>query len=235
MLQRSVLLWPRVLRPAEAAALCQPPRLQGSRLRQLLLPPQGQLDGGEHLLQRGPQPAATATTDNHTSAAVQRARWKLKRDRGYFLRRPAGAAPPSQKVKWLGSKQWSSESIRQPRWFWESQVIFYKAAVFIEVTFVNTVGKSWGCGCDQMRRKEASKHIKRFTDYDVQISKDCLDQKFKKEKEISNIQDQHNFDFLPPLNINDCASIKAVKISSNFLVAFPSGNTYQFHVVLIII
>lgn len=66
-------------------------------------------------------------------------------------------------------------------------------------------------------------------------SEDCLDQKFKKEKEISNIQDRHNFDFLPPLNINDCASIKAVKISSNFLVAFPSGNTYQFHVVLIII
>jgi len=38
-----------------------------------------------------------------------------------------------------------------------------------------------------MGRKEASKHIKRFTDYDVQISEDCLDQKFKKEKEISNI------------------------------------------------
>ena len=36
------------------------------------------------------------------------------------------------------NNEWSSESIRQPRWFWESQVIFYKAAVFIEVTFVNT-------------------------------------------------------------------------------------------------
>ena len=158
MLQRSVLLWPRVLRPAEAAALCQPPRLQGSRLRQLLLPPQGQLDGGEHLLQRGPQPAATATTDNHTSAAVQRARWKLKRDRGYFLRRPAGAAPPSQKVKWLGSKQWSSESIRQPRWFWESQVSFYKKAVFIEVIFVNTVGEElrvWLWSMRTRRGKEA--------------------------------------------------------------------------------
>ena len=56
VLQRAVLLRSRVLRPAEATALCQPPGLQGLGLRQLLLPAQGQLDGAEHVLQRGPQP-----------------------------------------------------------------------------------------------------------------------------------------------------------------------------------
>ena len=83
----------------------------------------------------------------------------------------------------LGNEQWSSSSI-QPRWFWESQVIFYKKAVFIEVTFANS--GSWWCGCDQMGGRREATHIKRFTDNDVQIWR-LSRSKVQERKETSDI------------------------------------------------
>jgi len=48
-------------------------------------------------------------------------------------------------------------------------VIFYKKAVFIEVTFVNSGKRAEGVAVINERGVEEATHIKRFTDNDVQI------------------------------------------------------------------
>ena len=98
VLQQPVLLRKGVLWPAEATALRQPPWLQGPGLRQLLLPTQGKLHRGEHLLQRGSKPNDNHDL-NHTSASLGTAGRQLQWDGSHLLRRPACPASPSQKVK----------------------------------------------------------------------------------------------------------------------------------------
>ena len=138
VLQRAVLLRSRVLRPAEATSLRQPPGLQGLGLRQLLLPAQGQLDGAKHLLQRGPQPH-DHHVHHHTQAAVKAAGWEFQWDWGNFLRCPLSTSPlshrPAEEVKW----QWMKVQFKH----YASPILRISSdplqEVFLEVTFV----KSW--------------------------------------------------------------------------------------------
>ena len=222
VLQRAILLRSRVLRPAEATSLRQPPGLQGLGLRQLLLPAQGQLDRAEHLLQRGPQPHDHHVHD-HPQAAVKTTGWKFQWDWGNFLRRPHSTSPvshrPAEKVKW----QWMKVQFKH----YASPILRISSdplqEVFLEVTFV----KSW---VGRWLWSRMGWWRWRSTENDVQIWRLLFRSKVQeRKKNIQSLRYIINVLNFYPLEYQLIVLLKAVKISSNFfccfLVAILSNST----------